>query len=81
MDFAEFLRATGLELPSPAYIAGAIVFGLVGLAGWRHGRRKQKPRAKWLGLALMLYPYVVPQTWLMYAVGAALTLWLYFAWD
>ena len=31
-----------------------------------------RPRTRWLGLALMLYPYIVWQTWLLYLVGAGL---------
>jgi hypothetical protein len=31
-----------------------------------------------LGIALMLYPYVVSQTWLMYVVGVALCAGVYF---
>jgi hypothetical protein len=27
---------------------------------------------RWLGVALMLYPYVISQTWLLYGVGTAL---------
>ena len=74
------LEAAGLELPSPAYIVGALLFGLLGLAAWRHGKKAGRPTAKWLGLALMLYPYATPQTWLMYLVGTALSVWLFFAW-
>ena len=72
------LAALGLELPGPAYLVGAILFGLVGWAAWRHGRKAGRPRAKWLGVALMLYPYAVSRTWLLYAVGAGLcaALWL-----
>jgi hypothetical protein len=81
MDFVQFLQASGLELPSPAYIVGALVFGVVGYLGWRHGRKAQRPSPKWLGLGLMLYPYAVAQTWLLYLVGAALSVWLYLAWD
>lgn len=81
MEFTEILRSSGLELPSPAYIAGAILFGIVGIVGWRHGRRTKQATPKWLGLTLMLYPYAVPQTWLMYLVGAALSAWLFFAWE
>jgi hypothetical protein len=29
----------------------------------------------------MLYPYVVPQTWLLYVVGAALTGWTWWSWS
>jgi hypothetical protein len=70
----ETLGALGITLPSPAYIVGAIVFGIVGLAAFVHGKRAARPRTRWLGLALMLYPYVVWQTWLLYVVGIVLTL-------
>lgn len=29
---------------------------------------------RWLGMALMLYPYVVWQTWLLYLVGVGLSI-------
>ena len=64
--------ALGFTLPSPAYIAGMILFSLVGIAAWRYGRLRGHPRTRWIGLALMLYPYVVANTLLMYAVGVAL---------
>jgi apolipoprotein N-acyltransferase len=73
-DQLETLGALGITLPSPAYIVGAIVFGIVGLVAFVRGRRASRPRLRWLGLALMLYPYVVWQTWLLYLVGAGLTL-------
>jgi ABC-type Fe3+-siderophore transport system permease subunit len=66
------LQSLGLELPSPAYIFGAIVFGLVGWAAWRRGRKLERPRTLWLGVALMLYPYAISRTWLLYVVGLAL---------
>jgi hypothetical protein len=81
MDFLQFLQSFGLEIPSVAYIAGTIVFSIVGIAAWRHGRRAGLPKPKWIGMALMLYSYATPQTWLMYLVGAALCGWLYFAWE
>lgn len=73
------LQSLGFELPSPAYIAGAIVFGIVGMVAFYRGRARGKPRWRWLGLALMLYPYAVSQTWLLYGVGLALCagLWLW----
>lgn len=66
------LQALGFTLPSPAYIFGAIVFGLIGLGAFRHGRKRAQPLKVWLGVALMLYPYAVSSTWLMYVVGGAL---------
>jgi len=72
MDELAALQSLGLALPSPAYIVGAVVFGLVGLVAWRRGRKLERPRTRWLGVALMLYPYAVSATWLLYAVGLAL---------
>ena len=68
----EALQSLGLTLPSPAYIFGAVVFGLVGIAAYRHGKKAGRPRTKWVGVALMLYPYLITPTWLLYVVGAAL---------
>ena len=75
------LHAFGVELPSPWFIAGAIAFGIVGMVAWYHGKRKTLKKPKWIGVALMFYPYATPQTWLLYLVGVALCGWLYFVWE
>ncbi len=72
MDSLQTLQSLGIQLPSPAYIIGAVLFGLIGIAAYRHGKRAGRPRTRWLGVALMLYPYAIAQTWLLYVVGAAL---------
>ncbi len=72
MDSLSALQSLGLSLPSPAYIVGAILFGLVGLWAFRAGKRAGRPRTRWLGVALMLYPYAVPQTWLLYLIGTVM---------
>jgi hypothetical protein len=77
MNDATALRSLLQGLPSPAYLLGAIVFGLIGFAAFRHGKKLQRRRTRWLGLALMLYPYAVSMTWLLYAVGASLCMALY----
>lgn len=73
------LEALGLTLPSPAYLVGAILFGIIGLVAFTVGRRKALPTVKWIGVALMFYPYLVPITWLMYTIGLALCGALYWA--
>jgi uncharacterized membrane protein len=73
-DIFETLDALGISLPSPAYLIGVIVFSLVGIAAYYYGKRQGRNRMRWLGLALMLYPYVVWQTWLLYVVGAGLSI-------
>jgi hypothetical protein len=75
MNPAEALQTAhqlGLTLPSPAWIFGCILFGLVGLAAWRYGKVIGHPRIRWLGIALMLYPYLTSRTWMLYGVGIAL---------
>ena len=72
MDELSALKSLGLELRSPAYIFGAIMFGLVGLAAFRHGRKSGRRPTLWLGVVLMVYPYAISRTWLLYVVGLAL---------
>jgi hypothetical protein len=81
MDAVTDLNSLGLVLPTPAYIAGAIIFGIVGIVAFRRGRKATKPHLTWTGVALMLYPYAVSDTWLLWAVGLALCGWLYFKWN
>ena len=78
MDTLEELQSLGLTLPSPAYILGAIVFGIIGFAAYRYGKKAQRKTTKWLGVALMLYHYAVSETWLLYLAGAALCAGLFF---
>ena len=56
----------------------AVVFGLVGFAAFRHGRKNHEPRPLFIGIALMAYGYFVTNAWVSLAIGAALTLGLFF---
>jgi hypothetical protein len=75
------LDSLGLTLPSPAYIVGAILFGIVGYVAFRRGRKASRPELTWAGVALMVYPYAVSETWLLWLIGALLCMWLYAKWD
>lgn len=81
MDELKNLESLGLVLPSPAYLLGAILFGLVGYAAFRRGRRTSRSALTWMGLALMLYPYAVSSTWLLWVVGVAFCGWVYVNWN
>jgi hypothetical protein len=72
MDELAALQELGLVLPSPAYIVGVVVFSVIGMVAYYRGRKAGLPRMRWLGLALMLYPYVVSNTVAMYGVGVLL---------
>lgn len=80
MDTLNNLDAMGLELPSLPYIAGALIFGIFGWAAFRRGRKTQDHAMTWGGVALMLYPYAVAQTWLLWVIGVGLTGWLVSRW-
>jgi hypothetical protein len=81
MDELKNLEALGLVLPTPTYLLGAIVFGLVGYLAFRRGRNTSMPVLTWTGVVMMVYPYAVPQTWLLWAVGAVLSGWVYAKWN
>ncbi len=73
MDTIRLLESMGITFPSPLYIAGAILFGVIGMFFLWQGRKDKLPVPTWLGVALMFYPYVVWNTGLLYLVGAGLT--------
>ena len=81
MNELQNLESLGLVLPGPGYIAGAILFGIVGYVAYRRGRKTSQPVITWTGVALMVYPYAVPQTWLLWLIGVGLCGWLYAKWD
>jgi hypothetical protein len=67
-----------LSLPSPAYLAGSLIFGIIGFAAYRYGKSTDQYQTRWLGVGLMVYPYAISQTWLLYLLGAILCGCLYF---
>jgi hypothetical protein len=76
-DSLAALEALGFAMPSTAYLIGVVFFGIVGFVAYRYGKKMSVPATKWIGIALMLYPYAVSATWLMYVVGAGLCLGAY----
>ncbi len=77
MNDLNSLAGLGLTLPSPAYLFGLILFGITGYAAYRYGRKTALAKPKWIGIALMLYPYAISETWLLYFVGGSLCVALY----
>jgi hypothetical protein len=79
MELIDTLRELGIEMPSATYLIGVLLFSVVGMMAFWKGRKLKRPRVKWLGLALMLYSYVVWSTAGVYVVGVGLciALWVY----
>ena len=71
------LEALGFTLPSTAYLIGAVIFGCVGFVAYRYGKKMSLQATKWIGIALMLYPYAISATWAMYVVGVGLCIGAY----
>jgi len=81
MNELNSLQSVGLVLPSPSYLFGALLFGVFGYVAFRRGRKSKKAELVWAGLALMLYPYAVSETWMLWTVGALLSAWVYAKWQ
>ena len=75
MEGLEGLNLGGFSL---ATILLAVLFGLVGFAAFRHGKKNGEPRPLFLGIALMAYGYFVTNAWVSLVVGSLLTLALFF---
>jgi hypothetical protein len=70
-----------MNLPSPANLFASVIFGIVGFAAYRYGKKAGSFNPMAIGVTLMVYPYFVSQTWLLYAVGFGLCAGLYFLRD
>jgi hypothetical protein len=65
-------------MPSPANLFGALIFGVIGLAAFLYGKKQAKMGPLVIGLLLMIYPYFIEETWILWAIGAALTVAIFF---
>lgn len=66
-------NALGFTLPTPAYLVGMLIFSLIGIVAYYKGKASKRPTVRWLGLALMLFPYAVSATVWLYVVGIGLS--------
>ena len=77
MEELKAFESLGLVLPSPCYIAGAVLFGVAGYVFYRRGKATKQSGLSSTGVVLMLYPYVVSETWLLWVIGFFLCGWAY----
>jgi hypothetical protein len=50
-----------------------MLFGVIGMAAVIYGRKSALWKPMLIGVVLMTFPYFVPQLWLLYVIGAALS--------
>jgi hypothetical protein len=60
-------------MPSPANLFGSLAFGVIGMGAFAYGKKVGGLRAMLIGVGLMVFPYFIDPTWLLFTVGAALT--------
>lgn len=61
-----------MSMPSAADIFASILFSTAGFAAFMYGKKAANWKPMGIGVALMVYPYFIVQTWLLYAIGIAL---------
>lgn len=70
---------SGMPDISMSTLFAGVLFGALGFAGWQIGRKRQSMGKMLIGVALMVFPYVVPDGIWVWLVGAGLTVALYYA--
>ena len=54
-------------------LLAGIIFGSIGFAAFIYGKKQMSFKALGIGIALMAYPYFVPNTLAVYGIGCLLT--------
>ena len=54
-------------------IVVGLIFGGIGFVAFVYGKKNAEMRPLFIGLALMVYPYFIPNLWAAAAVGVVLT--------
>ena len=67
-------------LSGPNFLAG-LLFSSIGLVGFVHGKRMNRWKPMFIGLALMAFPYFIEDTIAVCAIGLAGSAALFFARD
>ena len=66
-------------MPSFANLMAGLLFGTIGIAAFRYGKKSDNWKPMAIGVVLMIYPYFIEATWLLYLIGVALCA-LMFVW-
>lgn len=63
---------------NPYNILAGIVFGTIGWGAFSYGKRLELWQPRAIGVAMMVYPYLIGNAWLLWGVGVGLMVLLWF---
>lgn len=66
---------------NPYNILAGLIFGTIGWGAFAYGKRLDLWQPRAIGVALMVYPYLFSNAWLLWGVGVALMVLLWFYHD
>jgi len=68
-------------MPSAASLFAGLHFGAIGMGAMIYGKKRSNIKAVLIGIGLSVYPFFIEETILMYGIGFALCVLLYFCRD
>ena len=77
-DYLRCIKRMNFSL-DPYNILAGFIFGTIGWGAFVYGRRLDLWKPRVIGVALMVYPYLFSNNWLLWGIGVALlaTLWFH----
>ena len=66
---------------NPYNLLAGLIFGTLGWGAFRYGRALDRWKPRVIGVALMIYPYLFTNAWLLWGAGVGLLVTLWFHHD